>query len=416
MGKYSKDKRDIYYRRAKELGYRARSAFKLIQIDDEFQILDGVKRAVDLCAAPGSWSQVLSRRLNVAQDSSAKVVAVDLQPMQPIEGVVQIQGDITNKETANKIISIFEGNKADLVVSDGAPDVTGMHDIDEYIQGQLILAALNITTFVLKEHGTFVAKIFRGRDISQIYEKLQIFFSDVVIAKPKSSRNSSIEAFVVCQDYSPPKDYIPTMTPILISGKNKIDTQHLHGTNRYTLKFVACGDLSGFDSDANYPLQLKNQKDFSDEEKNETTPYQHRNPVAPPINPNYQYYQNLKQNQVFTRNEYVRVGPEDEDLKTPGDTPNPPTAKRNSIEETTLPNTDHLEIPNPPTKGRRTSNISKKKKRKTRNPGNKFGMAVALVGTAVLFYFMYDFMSNASKEAADSASRMPRHPKPPPPT
>ena len=70
----------------------------------------------------------------------------------------------------------------------------------------------------------------------------------------------------------------------------------------------------------------------------------------------------------------------------------------------------------PPTKGRRVSNSSRKKKRKTRNPGNKFGMAVALIGTAVLFYFMYDFMSNASKEAADSASRMPRHPKPPPPT
>jgi tRNA (cytidine32/guanosine34-2'-O)-methyltransferase len=117
MGKYSKDKRDIYYRRAKELGYRARSAFKLLQIDEEFSILDGVTRAVDLCAAPGSWSQVLSRRIG-----NAKIVAVDLQEMAPIDGVVQIQGDITRQATAEEIIRHFEGELADIVVSDGAPD------------------------------------------------------------------------------------------------------------------------------------------------------------------------------------------------------------------------------------------------------------------------------------------------------
>jgi tRNA (cytidine32/guanosine34-2'-O)-methyltransferase len=119
MGKYSKDKRDIYYRRAKELGYRARSAFKLLQIDEEFGILDGVERAVDLCAAPGSWSQVLARRLS---GTGAKIVAVDLQEMAPIDGVVQIQGDITRKATAEEIIRHFDGNLADLVASDGAPD------------------------------------------------------------------------------------------------------------------------------------------------------------------------------------------------------------------------------------------------------------------------------------------------------
>ena len=90
-----------------------------------------------------------------------KIVAVDLQAMAPLPGVIQMQGDITKLSTANKIVEHFSGGEADLVVCDGAPDVTGLHDIDEYIQAQLLLAALNITTHVLRPGGTFVAKIFR---------------------------------------------------------------------------------------------------------------------------------------------------------------------------------------------------------------------------------------------------------------
>ncbi|KAJ2171986.1 tRNA (uridine-2'-O-)-methyltransferase trm7, partial [Coemansia sp. RSA 551] len=150
MGKSSKDKRDVYYRLAKEQGWRARSAFKLLQVNEEFNIFEGVTRAVDLCAAPGSWSQVLSKELRKNSGDHAQVVAVDLQAMAPLQGVVQIQGDITKLSTAEQIISHFDGGQADLVVSDGAPDVTGLHDLDEYIQAQLILAALNITTHVLR--------------------------------------------------------------------------------------------------------------------------------------------------------------------------------------------------------------------------------------------------------------------------
>lgn len=91
------------------------------------------------------------------------------------------------------------GDLADLVVCDGAPDVTGLHDIDEYIQAQLLLAALNITTCVLRPGGTFVAKIFRGKDVSLLYSQLRVFFERVTVCKPKSSRNSSMESFVVCQ-------------------------------------------------------------------------------------------------------------------------------------------------------------------------------------------------------------------------
>lgn len=96
MGKSSKDKRDIYYRLAKEQGWRARSAFKLIQINETFNILSGVNRVVDLCAAPGSWSQVLSHHLQSAHDSSKKIVSVDLQEIAPIPGVIAIKGDITD--------------------------------------------------------------------------------------------------------------------------------------------------------------------------------------------------------------------------------------------------------------------------------------------------------------------------------
>ncbi|TTK94553.1 tRNA (cytidine(32)/guanosine(34)-2'-O)-methyltransferase [Bagarius yarrelli] len=152
-----------------------------------------VRRAVDLCAAPGSWSQVLSRKLRVKDSSEeVKIVAVDLQAMAPLAGVTQIQGDITKISTAQEIIRHFEGQAADLVVCDGAPDVTGLHDVDEYIQAQLLLAALNITTHVLKPGGNFVAKIFRGKDVTLLYSQLKIFFSTVTCSKPRSSRNSSI--------------------------------------------------------------------------------------------------------------------------------------------------------------------------------------------------------------------------------
>ncbi|KAH9449802.1 hypothetical protein Pst134EB_020614 [Puccinia striiformis f. sp. tritici] len=199
MGKCSKDKRDIYYRLGKSEGYRARSAYKLIHLDEQYGLFNNpnqvVNRVIDLCAAPGSWSQVLVKKLNESRSSQnepAKIVAVDLQPMAPIDGVIQIVGDITKLETATNILSHFEGEKADLVVCDGAPDVTGLHDLDEFVQSQLLLAALNITLSVLKPGGNFVAKIFRGRDVNMLYDQLLNFFTEVDCAKPRSSRSSSI--------------------------------------------------------------------------------------------------------------------------------------------------------------------------------------------------------------------------------
>mmetsp|Transcript_14213 Transcript_14213/g.40384 ORF Transcript_14213/g.40384 Transcript_14213/m.40384 type:complete len:296 (+) Transcript_14213:177-1064(+) len=290
MGKQSKDKRDIYYRKAKVEGWRARSAFKLMQIDDEFGILEGVERAVDLCAAPGSWSQVLSRRLYPEGDYSgkARVVAVDLQDMSPLPGVLQVKGDITRMSTAQQIIDHFPGGQADIVVSDGAPDVTGLHDVDEYVQAQLILAAFNITSFVLKPGGTFLAKIFRGKDMSLMYSQMKQYFERVTIVKPKSSRNSSIEAFILCRHFggrrSPDFVHNPFSTnmdvdPAPAAGTSAGDPPRGGATE--FVSFTACGDLSEFDSDSNYgPLH-----DGADALE----------PVRPPIDPPYATYLKLRQ-------------------------------------------------------------------------------------------------------------------------
>ncbi|KAL0888823.1 hypothetical protein Bca101_012806 [Brassica carinata] len=254
--------RDIYYRKAKEEGWRARSAFKLLQIDEEFNIFQGeVKRVVDLCAAPGSWTQ-FTPLLTDREGDVPLIVAIDLQPMSPIEGVILVQGDITNALTAHLVIRHFDGSKADLVVCDGAPDVTGLHDMDEFVQSQLILAGLTIVTHVLKEGGKFIAKIFRGKDTSLLYSQLKLFFPTVTFAKPKSSRNSSIEAFAVCENYSPPEGFHPRDLYRLLekvgspSGGSHLDCSSgwLEGPNKVYIPFLACGDLTGYDSDRSYPL------------------------------------------------------------------------------------------------------------------------------------------------------------------
>ncbi|XP_034475461.1 putative tRNA (cytidine(32)/guanosine(34)-2'-O)-methyltransferase 2 [Drosophila innubila] len=213
MGKASKDKRDIFYRLAKEQGWRARSAFKLLQADETFNLLEGVTRAVDLCAAPGGWSQVLSKKMyepkTAEEREKVKIIAVDMQGMAPIDGVKQMRADITKESTAKEIIEFFGGQKAQLVVSDGAPDVTGMHDWDAYMQAQLLLSALSIATYILEEGGTFMGKVYRAANTSDVYRQLKRFFKDACVFKPSASRNSSIEAFVVCRQFCMPKDHVP---------------------------------------------------------------------------------------------------------------------------------------------------------------------------------------------------------------
>lgn len=326
MGKSSKDKRDAYYRLAKEQGWRARSAFKLLQLDEEFNLFEGVTRVVDLCAAPGSWSQVLSRVLIKGETlgraawedkqareklalsgheglntrtaerpkrqpgQNVRIVAIDLQPMSPLEGIITMRADITHPSTIPLLLkaldpddfnpsSMTASHPVDLVISDGAPDVTGLHDLDTYVQSQLLWAALNLALCVLKPGGKFVAKIFRGKDVDLLYAQLKIVFESVTVAKPRSSRASSVEAFIVCTGFCPPKGFEASLENPLGAGmrlqsgprertepyrKLRLDgvTELELGSDeegdeesqRWIAPFLACGDLSAYDADASYHL------------------------------------------------------------------------------------------------------------------------------------------------------------------
>lgn len=291
MGRTSKDKRDIYYRKAKALGYRARSAFKLEQLDEQCDLFSNAHNVVDLCAAPGSWSQYIARRLkSMNRLITSRVIAIDLQEMAPIPGIRMLQADITKQSTLDEVRAYFAGEPADIVLSDGAPDVTGLHDIDEYVQAQLVLAALNVGIALLRPGGTFVAKVFRQKDTNLLYQQLRILFPDVSVVKPRSSRNSSIEAFVVCRNYGP----LPGFVPKIIStdaGENQ-EIEALSDMNRLAIPFISAGDLSGFDADMTYSLDVDVGNLRIDDTKvpsqtDADGKYVSLPPVVPPIQPPY---------------------------------------------------------------------------------------------------------------------------------
>jgi len=280
MGRLSKDKRDVYYREAKKEGFRARSAFKLLQIDEEIGVLEGVRRVADLCAAPGGWSQVLAMRLLAQEGEAAEkqeekvcIVAVDKYEMQPIEGVVQVQGDITHASTAQAVLQHFGGLRADLVVCDGAPDTTQRTDFDEYVQHQLLLSELFLATALLRPGGTFLAKIFRGEHAGEVYARLGRAFAEVLCCKPRASRNSSQEAFVVCRGFQPPEGFDPAAALYSPDRHEELLADLGSGAPTAAVRFVACGARDGLDADTSYPV----------DEGHEVL-----GPVAPPIQAPYQ--------------------------------------------------------------------------------------------------------------------------------
>ena len=212
----SYSKRDIFYRKAKEEGFRARSVYKLKEIHYNYNILSpSYSNFVDLCAAPGSWTQML--RILTKSNPKAKIVSVDIQHIVPIEGVTIIKGDITRQDTIEKILANFDQNKVDVIIFDGAPDVTGVIDIDMYMQVELIIFALVIVMKLLKKGGIFVAKMFKvgaGDDLEKVkrenlyavksdfyYEKVKILFDNVFYFKPSSSRASSHETYLICENF-----------------------------------------------------------------------------------------------------------------------------------------------------------------------------------------------------------------------
>ena len=204
MGKNAKDKRDIYYRLAKQKNYRCRSAFKLLQINEFFKIFENLGTedlVVDLCSSPGGWSQVSIENIKEKKDEYKYVIAIDVQKMSYIEGVEFIQGDITNQTTL-ELLKEYKGERTiKIVICDGAPDITGFTEFDLYVQSQLVYSALNFTLRTLSEGGIFITKIYKGKNLFSILSTFKLFFEDISIAKPKACRNASYESFLICKGF-----------------------------------------------------------------------------------------------------------------------------------------------------------------------------------------------------------------------
>ena len=189
----NKQKRDIYVRQSQVDGYRARSAYKLIEIDEKFKILKNGISVIDLGASPGSWSQYISRTVK-----SGRLVSIDLKGMEEIENTIQIKGDFTDLESQEKIKSLFK-SKVDVVVSDMAVNTTGIKDIDAIYTGELAMEAMNFSKEMLVKEGRFVSKIFLGSSFNEIVALGKKLFKEVKVFKPKSSRKESKESFIICK-------------------------------------------------------------------------------------------------------------------------------------------------------------------------------------------------------------------------
>ena len=189
----NKQRRDIYVRQSKVDGYRARSAYKLIEIDEKFKIFKGGLSVIDIGAAPGSWSQYALKA-----SKSGKLISIDLKKMEPIGNSVQIQGDFTEEKTQEEIKKHING-KVDVVMSDMAVDTTGIKNIDSIQTGELCKEAMFFAKDLMKENGYFISKIFMGGTFNEIVAEGKKYFKEVKVFKPKSSRKDSKESFIICR-------------------------------------------------------------------------------------------------------------------------------------------------------------------------------------------------------------------------
>ena len=189
----NKQRRDIYVRRSKVDGYRARSAYKLIEIDEKFKVFKGGLSIIDIGAAPGSWSQYAFKAAK-----SGKLIAIDLKKMEPIGKSLQIQGDFTDITTQDKIKKNLNG-KVDVVMSDMAVDTTGIKNIDSMQTGELCIEAMKFAKDLMKDNAYFISKIFMGGTFNEIVAEGKKYFKEVKVFKPKSSRKVSKESFIICR-------------------------------------------------------------------------------------------------------------------------------------------------------------------------------------------------------------------------
>jgi len=190
----NKQRRDTYVRQSKVDGYRARSVYKLIEIDEKFKIFKDKMHVIDVGAAPGSWSQYASKVINKGQ-----IISVDLKKMEEIKNTIQIQGDFMKQDIQSEIKSHLNKN-SDVVMSDMAINTTGIKDIDSIQTGELCKEAMIFSKEILSKKGFFISKIFMGSTFNEIVALGKNIFKEVKVFKPKSSRKDSKESFIICRN------------------------------------------------------------------------------------------------------------------------------------------------------------------------------------------------------------------------
>jgi len=190
----NKQRRDIYVRQSKVDGYRARSAYKLIEINEKFKIFKGGMCVIDIGAAPGSWSQYASKVVK-----NGKIISIDLKEMEKIENTIQIKGDFTEVDIQNKIKSHLKMG-SDIVMSDMAVNTTGIKNIDSIQTGELCKEAIIFSKDVISKKGFFISKLFMGGTFNEIVALGKKFYKEVKVFKPKSSRKDSKESFIICKN------------------------------------------------------------------------------------------------------------------------------------------------------------------------------------------------------------------------
>ena len=192
---------DPYVKLAQKEGYRARAAYKLKEIDETLRLVKPGQVVVDLGCAPGAWSQYLRRRMApggaAVGELKGSIIGLDLLPMEPIEGVQYIQGDFREAEVLAQLEGLLQGRQADLVVSDMAPNLSGVASVDAARIEELIELAIDFCQHHLKPSGSLVAKVFHGSGYNEIVQRFRASFQTVKPLKPKASRDRSSETFLV---------------------------------------------------------------------------------------------------------------------------------------------------------------------------------------------------------------------------
>lgn len=190
---------DEFVKRAQKDGYRARAAYKLIEIDDKDKLIKPGMTVVDLGSTPGSWSQVAVQRLKAKGSSeiSGKIIALDILDMHPIANVTFIQGDFREENVLKQLEAAINNKPVDLVIADMAPNISGVKDVDQAGAAYLTELALDFCTHWLKPNGNFLVKVFIGAGFEEIVKAMRLQFDKVVTRKPKASRDRSSEVYLL---------------------------------------------------------------------------------------------------------------------------------------------------------------------------------------------------------------------------